>query len=215
MLKDAVIVKLFKGAGRAMPYVPFWVKYLPEAEINTPERLAAYFAQVAHETGNLLSVRENLNYSAKALANTWPKRYSVNPDATIKVPNDLAVSIANKPSAIANNCYANRMGNGNEKSGDGWKYRGRGLFQVTGKASYLAYSIWAYNDDRCVNDPDLLAQPEDAVRSSIWFWVSRNLSKLADDKDIRGITRIINGGYIGLPHRKDLYKEFGNILGVV
>lgn len=214
MLTEAIVTKMFKGAERAKPFAPFWVEHLPQAGINTPERLAAYFAQVAHETGFLQSVRENLNYTAQGLANTWPKRYAVNPTASVKQPNTLAKALAGKPEAIANNCYANRMGNGDEKSGDGWKFRGRGLFQLTGKSTYLAYSKWAYGGYKLLYEPDLVAQPLDAVRSSIWYWTTRDLNKLADQRDIRGMTKIINGGYIGLPHRKELYLEYGKILGV-
>lgn len=120
--------------------------------ITTPKRAAAFLAQVGHESGGLSTVVENLNYSAQGLANIWPGRYSVNPKARPLVPNQLARALERKPQAIANNTYAGRMGNGPEASGDGWRYRGRGPIQNTGKAYAAALRS-------PVGPPSAVAQP--------------------------------------------------------
>jgi putative chitinase len=211
-MTDKTILKLFRGSDRAPLLIPFWLDMLPAAGIDSHERLAAYFAQVSHETGNLRAVEENLNYSAKGLAEIWPKRYAINPNAPTKDPNDLAKAIARNPVAIANHTYANRMGNGGVESGDGYKYRGRGLFQLTGKIQYVEYSKDTYGDNRCVINPDLVAYSEDCVRSSIWYWIRNGLNAFADARDIKGMTKKINGGYTGLEHRQDLYRKFTKLL---
>lgn len=213
MVTEELIYKLFPRNERAKLMAPYWVQYLEPAGIDTPLRLAAYFAQVAHETGNLKDMEENLNYSAQGLANTWPKRYSDSRTKPFR-PNALAQSIARDPVQIANHTYANRMGNGDPASGDGFKYRGRGPFQLTGKDMYAQYSAETYGDNRCVINPSLIAYAEDGVRSSIWFWNKRNLSALADVRDIDGISRKINGGDNGLYHRAELFHKFCNLLGV-
>jgi putative chitinase len=179
-------------------FKPFWKTELPKAGINTPLRLAAYFAQCDHESMGFTAVTEILNYSEDGLINTFPKYFSRMP-GTGKAH---AAQYARKPEKIANLVYANRMGNGNEASGEGWKYRGRGIIQLTGKSNYAAYSPLA------VINPDIVSQPEHAVKSSIWFWTSRNLNRLADVGDTVGITRIINGGVNGLSHRQQLYQQY-------
>jgi putative chitinase len=177
-------------------YKPHWQVQLPVAGINTRLRLAAYFAQCDHESAGFTAVVENLNYSATALMSTFPRYFN---DA------QLAHRYARKPEMIANRVYANRMGNGDEASGDGWKYRGRGIIQLTGKNNYRAYSALA------LANPDIVAQPEHAVRSSIWFWTTNNLNALADAGDFITLTRRINGGTNGLAHRQQLYQHYLNI----
>jgi putative chitinase len=188
------------------------IKYktiLDNYEINTPLRLAHFFAQLHHES-NLKPISENLNYSAQGLANTFPGRYSVNPKAKVKVPNPLANRLARNPQAIANNVYANRMGNGTEASGDGWRFRGRGYIQLTGKNNYLRFS----KDTRLpeiMSNPDLLLQETNAMISALWFWKTNNLNRFSDTDDVRGLTKAINGGFNGLEHRTKLtndYKKF-------
>lgn len=170
---------------------------LAKFEINTPLRLAHFIAQIAHESGSFKYKSENLNYSAKALRAVFGKYFDT--DA-------MAEQHARKPEQIANIVYANRMGNGDPESGDGWLYRGRGLIQLTGKENY-ARCAEAIGVD-CENQPDLLCDDAAAaVAAACWYWQSRKLNDLADSDDIKGITRKINGGYHGLEDREAFYQR--------
>lgn len=163
-------------------------------EINTPYRVAGFLAQVSHESGGFQFVTENLNYSAEALARVFPRYFPTM---------ELAQEYARKPEKIANRCYGSRMGNGDEASGDGWKYRGRGLIQLTGKNNYVAFSLEC--DNEALVNPDLVAEPALAAESAGWFWSKNGLNALADAQDIVGMTKRINGGTNGLDHRQQLY----------
>lgn len=173
-----------------------------EFEIDSPRRLAAFLAQCAHESGLFAHVRENLNYSAQGLRGIWPKRF---PTLAAAQP------YHRNPQKIANKVYADRMGNGSEASGDGWSYRGRGLIQLTGKSNYIACSAGLEYD--VVADPDYLETTEGAARSAAWYWYSRNLNKWADLGDIKTMTKLINGGYIGLEEREHFYHSALSVLG--
>lgn len=155
--------------------------------INSPLRLAHFFAQISHES-NLMPIAENLNYSVDGLMKVFPKYFK-----TI----DIAKNYARMPSFIANRVYANRMGNRNELSGDGYKYRGRGFIQITGRNNYEKLSQQVGVD--YVNNPDLLLNEADAMISAIWYWSVNNLNKFADKDDIDAISDIIN---IGRPTEK-------------
>jgi putative chitinase len=173
-----------------------WIGPLEQAmvrwEITTRPRIAAFLAQAAHESAELLHLEELLNYSADALMRTWPNRFTP----------ALAQEYARKPDAIANYVYANRLGNGDKASGDGWNYRGRGIFQLTGRANYRDCSIAIAGDaDTLLTNPEFLADPDFACQSAGWFWHSRGLSELAERGGFEEITRKINGGVIGLPER--------------
>jgi putative chitinase len=182
-----------------------------EFEINTPQRVAGFLAQTSHESGGYTMLTENLNYRAATLAACWPNRFAVlGPDKKpIKdkqgklTPTAVANSIAGKPELIANLVYSSRMGNGPAESGEGWLYRGRGLKQLTGKFNYEKCSQGLGVD--LVGNPDLLLEPLYAARSAGWFWRSNALSTYADTGDIKGMTKKINGGYIGLEARQALY----------
>jgi len=161
------------------------VKYrtiLNRANINTPLRLSHFFAQISHES-NLKPINENLNYSASGLIKVFPKYFPTT---------ELVNRYARKPEMIANRVYANRMGNGNENSGDGWKYRGRGFIQITGKNNYRALSNHFKVD--YLNNPDLLLQEANAMLSAIWYWNTNNLNKFADKDNIDAVSDIINIG---------------------
>ena len=158
--------------------------------INTPQRMAAFIGQCGHESAGFRTLNENLNYSAQGLRNTWPKRFP--DDAT-------ANAYARQPEKIANKVYADRMGNGNEASGEGWRYHGRGLIQLTGKANYQAAGTALGVD--LVSSPDQVAAPEYAALTAGWFWDSHKLNALADKQDNTGITKAINGGTLGLDDR--------------
>lgn len=180
--------------------------------ITTPNRIRCFLAQLGHESGQLSAVTENLNYSASALRAVFHKYFP-----TLA----LAEQYARKPEKIANRVYANRMDNGSEESGDGWKYRGRGLIQLTGKYNYTQATQKMYALPIGVNfvlEPDLLATPTYATQSAAWFWENAGLNNLADkinggnDEEImRQITKKINGGYNGWDDRWNLYKRAKNI----
>jgi putative chitinase len=170
--------------------------------VNTPLRLAHFFAQLEHES-NLKPIAENLNYSAKALRRVFKKYFQ---------SNEIAECYARKPERIANRVYANRMMNGNEMSGDGWRYRGRGFIQITGKANYLVLSKDTGID--YLNNPDLLLNEADSMISALWFWNKNNINKYADLDDVKKVTRTINGGYNGLKHRKELLEKYKTIFEV-
>jgi putative chitinase len=165
-------------------------------EINTHERICGFLSQCAHESGGFRFVVENLNYSAQALRAIFGKYF---PDDT------SANDYARQPEKIANKVYANRMGNGDEASGDGFKYRGRGLIQITGKDNYTA-SGNALGVD-FINNPDIVEHPEAASLSAGWFWDTRHLNNYADQKDIVGMTKRINGGTNGLDDRQMRYAK--------
>ena len=186
------------------------VKTCQEFEINTPQRVAAFLAQTSHESGGYTMLSENLNYKAATLAACWPNRFAVlgADKKPVKengklVPTAVANSIAGKPELIANLVYSSRMGNGPAESGEGWKFRGRGLKQLTGKDNYARCGAALGLD--LISNPDLLLEPMAAARSAGWFWHANKLSDFADAGDIKGMTKKINGGYIGLEARQALY----------
>lgn len=187
------------------PYVDHWhhalSEALPDYDINTPPRIAAFVAQCAHESGNFTAIKENLNYRAETLSKVWPRLF----------PADVAAQYAHNQEAIANRAYANRMGNGDESSGDGFRFCGRGLIQLTGKSNYQAFADSVQMD---INDvPEYLATFEGAVQSACWFWENNNLNSWADQCDIEKITRIINGGTLGLEDRTARYQHALQVMG--
>jgi len=168
----------------------------------TPIRAAHFFAQTAHETGEYKLFSENLNYSAQGLQGTFGKYF----------PGTLEESYARNPEKIANRVYADRMGNGNEASGDGWKYRGRGALQLTGKANYQAFTTYLNKPEIMVN-PDLVATTY-AFESAMYFFEKNKLWSICDqgvsDSSILSLTKRINGGTNGLDHRKTLTNKYYN-----
>jgi putative chitinase len=182
-----------------------------EFEINTPQRIAGFLAQTSHESGGYTMLTEDLRYRAETLAVCWPNRFAVlGPDKKpVKdakgknTPTKVAQAIAGKPELIANMVYSNRMGNGPAESGEGAKFIGRGLKQLTGKDNYTRCGAALGLD--LVNNPDLLLEPMAAARSAGWFWKTNNLNSFADANDIKGMTKKINGGFIGLAQRQALY----------
>lgn len=164
---------------------------LPRYEINTVDRVAAFLAQCGHESADFTVLRENLNYSAKGLHATWPTRF---------ISEDAAVPYNRNPEAIANKVYSSRLGNGDEASGDGWLYRGRGAIQLTGKANYQTFadSLGSTLEETVAYTETL----EGAVESAAFFWNRNNLNTLADERNITAMTKKINGGTLGLEERK-------------
>lgn len=177
-------------------------------QVNTPLRIAHFLAQAEHESG-LKPISENLNYSAKGLSSIF-RKYFPTPADTLRYER--------KPLLIANKVYANRMGNGAESSGDGWKYRGRGFFQITGKNNYIMLSKDARID--CFNNPDLLLEEPNALISALWYWNKHKLNDLADKDDLDAISDIINIGHStekegdsnGYLHRKELLLKWKNLI---
>ena len=182
-----------------------WYRALTENiyffEIDNEKRIAAFLAQTSHESMNYTRVIENLNYRWTSLRSVFPKYF----------PNDsLAKKYAHDQRAIANRVYANRMGNGPESSGDGWRYRGRGLIQLTGKYNYKKFG-----DSLGISlseVPDFLETFDGAVISACWYWENKDLNYYADNDDIKSITKLINGGYIGL---EDRIRKYSNILEIL
>lgn len=184
---------------------------MAEFGIDTPIRQAAFLAQVFHESGNLSAVDENLNYSAEALQRVWPNRFDAG----------TALAYARKPEKIANKVYANRMGNGDEASGDGFKHRGAGLIQLTGKANQAACAAALGLSNDLVGA--WLKTEEGASRSAGWFWKKCNANVYADKGDFDGVSDVVNlgrktdkaGDAIGYAHRQSLYNAFKRVLGVI
>jgi putative chitinase len=188
----SVIDKTESTAGAQAVYLPL-SKLLPENGITTHKEIAEFCAQCAHESGGFRRLIENLSYSAEGLAKTWPNRFAL----ADKTPNLLAKDIARNSELIGNYVYANRMGNGNPDTGDGFKYRGRGIIQLTGKDNYQAAQDALGIE--CVNNPDMLTEINCAARVAVWFWVKNKCGK-APNFDAQ--TRIINGGIKGLDDRR-------------
>ena len=191
------------------PYIDHWhealCEILPDYDINTPQRLAAFLAQCAHESGGFKAIKENLNYRAVTLRKIFPKYFP-----TDEIANQYA-NLPNKQEAIANRVYANRMGNGPEDSGDGFRYCGRGLIQLTGKDNYTRF---AQSTEQTVEEAsEHLTTFEGCVQSAAWFWEANNLNQWADAGDILTLTKRINGGTIGLDDRKKHYAHALHVLG--
>jgi putative chitinase len=187
-------------------YVSYWYaalqQLLPQYEINTSERIAAFLAQCAHESGGFVFIKENLNYRWQSLRKVFPKYF----------PTDaLAQQYEKQPEKIANRVYANRMGNGPEESGDGYKFCGRGLIQVTGRENYSWFAASLHISPEEASE--YMETFEGAAQSACWFWESNNLNQWADKRDILTLTKRINGGTIGLEDRKKHYEHCLHVLG--
>lgn len=190
------------------PHIEHWhealCEILPDYDIDTPERVAAFLAQCAHESGGFRAIKENLNYRPATLVTLFKKYFDL-PTA------ERYCAMSDKQAAIANKIYANRMGNGPESSGDGYRYCGRGLIQLTGKDNYTRY---AQSTEQTVEEAsEHLTTFEGCVQSAAWFWEANNLNQYADSGDILTMTKRINGGTIGLEDRKKHYEHACHVLG--
>jgi putative chitinase len=189
------------------PYLDNWhsaiSEILPVYDINTPERVAGWLAQCAHESGYFRFLKENLNYRAESLLKTFPKYFK-----TL----DEARQYERQPAKIANRVYANRMGNGDEASGDGFRYLGRGLIQLTGKNNYTLFA--AAIDTPLEEIPEYLQTFEGAIQSACWFWEQNNINQWADKRDILTMSKRINGGTIGMEDRIMKYNKALKMFGV-
>jgi putative chitinase len=191
------------------PYVEHWHRALeqlfPEYDINTPKRMAAFIAQCAHESAGFTALVENLNYRWQSLRKVFPKYF---PDDVIA---QEYASRPNKQEAIANRIYASRMGNGDEASGDGFRFRGRGLIQLTGRHNYTWFA--ASLEITPEEATEYLMTFEGAAQSACWFWETNKLNQWADAGDIVTLTKRINGGTIGLDDRIKHYEHALHVLG--
>lgn len=173
-----------------------------EYQIDTPLKMSHFLAQTAHESGGFRLMEENLNYSADRLIAVFPK-YFRNIDAR---------SYHRQPEKIANRVYANRMGNGDEETGDGYMFRGRGLIQLTGRNNYTLYA--EENNLDLDSAVEYLTTPEGAVASAGWFWNRNDINELAEEDNVRAVTKRINGGHHGLQERIKYTDKFKDLLGV-
>jgi putative chitinase len=208
MFTRSKLLQIFPNASKSKLDLDLLVDVLedtfsdPRSGLSTLNRRASFLAQLAHESGEFRVVSENLNYSAEGLMKTFKKYFPT----TV-----LANQYARKPSQIANRVYGNRMENGPEASGDGWRYRGRGFIQLTGKRNYrLCGQALGIN---LLEDPDYISRSAiGAIESALWYWRVNNLNSYADRNDIRGQTLIINGGTNGLEERIRYYEKAKQIL---
>lgn len=187
--------ELLQGNPHSQQWYDALCEELPKYEITSIPRVAMFMAQCGHESANFTALKENLNYQAHALSAIWPSRF----------PPDVAVRYAHNQEAIANRAYCNRMGNGPEESGDGWKFHGRGLIQLTGRTLYetLAKELGKELDDAVAYCETF----DGAIESACFFWEHHKLNAVCDEGDIVRVTRIINGGTLGLEDRSARYNR--------
>lgn len=203
MVTLAQLVKILPASrARAPVFIEPLNAAMAESQINTAARQAAFIPQIGHESMSLTKLTEGLNYSAERLMQVWPTRFPTLAST---------VGYARNPVALANHVYADRMGNGDERSGDGWRYRGAGLKQLTGKENHIACALHFDIDPDEVGD--WLRTIEGACRSAAWFWRLHGLNELADVGNFRRITKVINGGYNGYDERLALYQTALGSLG--
>jgi putative chitinase len=185
--------------------VPVWYEQLnsllPIFDITGLKRTSAFLAQSAYESGGYAKLSEDLNYKATTLMRLWPKRFP-----TLEIANRYV----GDPEALANFVYASRMGNGDPATGDGYRYRGRGLFQLTGKDNYSKFAKYA--NIPVEEAPAYLETARGALHSALWFWDIHDLNSLADAGDMEGITQRVNGGQNGITDRIHLYNKITGIL---
>ena len=201
LISKDLLTNLGVTSARADKFVPELNTALPEYEIDTGLRVAHFLAQVLHESGKLRHVEENLNYSSEALLKVFGKYFT---------PSEAA-DYARDPKRIGSRVYGGRMGNGPEQSGEGYRYRGRGLIQLTGKNNYRKFSDWVGDD--MVARPDSVAT-QYPVRSAVYYWDMNNLNTLADSDEVRMVTKRINGGFNGLPDRIALLSKAKTLLAI-
>jgi putative chitinase len=202
MITEEQLARLIPGNNNVADWYFNMMQFLPMYDITTNRRIAAFIAQCGHESASFRILRENLNYRWESLRRVFPKYFPTD---------ELAKQYERKPEMIANRVYASRMGNGPESSGDGWKYAGKGLIQLTGKNNYTAFanSIGMSLEEV----PEYLVTYEGAIESACWFWRTNRLNRFVDDNNFVGLTRAINGGTHGLDDRTNRYNLALKVLG--
>ncbi len=201
-MNQQIIAEILAKNPNADDWAKVLCEVLPTYEINTNLRLAHFLAQTCHESVNYTRLEESLNYSAEILSKIWPKRF---PADMAKKYGRTVTQKANQE-VIGNILYGGRMGNA---ANEGYKYRGRGLIQLTGKDNYKQFSIDSFGNDSIVQNPDQVAKDKKiATHSAAWFWKKNNLNAFADQDNVFVISKKINGGTLGLNERKKLTEEF-------
>lgn len=191
-------------------FVKAFNKYSDQFGITSKQRAIHFISQVAVESDQLNAIEENLNYSAEGLMKTWPSRFTA----------EKAKEYARQPQKIANYVYANRMGNGDEASGDGWRYKGRGLIMLTGKSQYLNYEKSGLCNGKLTENPEWLAKYPGALKSAMWYWKTNGLNEIADRDDggtagesvCMTISKKVNGGNNGLSQRLYFWRQAKKVL---
>jgi len=214
MLSAEILHRCFPKANKdnLNKYADALVAACEEFEINTPKRVAGFLSQVAHESAQFSAIKENLNYKSQALTALFGSRITAAQAADVG-RDDTTKKPANQE-GIANIIYGGAWGSknlGNVNEGDGWKFRGRGLIQLTGRSNYTRCGQGLSKD--LAEDPSYLETPEGAARSAAWFWKSRGLNEVADTGDVRKMTKLVNGGDLGLADREHHYHEILGVLG--
>lgn len=200
---EEMVIELLRGNEEAEDWYDAMCEILPLWEIDTPERVAMFIAQCGHESNNFKVLTENLNYSADALNKLFPKYF--------KNANRDAAPYHRQPRKIANVIYAGRMDNGDTTSDDGWKFKGGGILQLTGRYNYTQFGKEVdKTPDEAV---EYVRTKKGALDSACWFWDTNGLNKFCDARDIKGATKRINGGFIGLEDRKKHYDHAMEVLG--
>ena len=203
------LITLIGQPNRADTWLAAFDKFLNKYQIDTPIRFAMWFSQCAHESANFSMLKENLNYSADALRRVFGKYFPTG---------QLATAYARQPAKIANRVYANRMGNGSEASGDGFKFCGRGLIQLTGKDNYEKFAKFC---GKPLNEiPDYLQTEEGAVESACWYWIVNNLNQHADKENVDAVSDIINRGHVtsaigDANGYRDRLKKYQTVLSII
>ena len=215
LLTQAQLVRAASGLerGNLDSFVAYFNMYAIHFGLTKKSRVVHFLAQIFSESGALKATSENMNYSAQRLMQVWPSRFK-----TL----EQAEPYAHNPEKLANNVYANRMGNGDELSGDGWRFRGRGLIGLTGKANYANFNKCDLITEDVVKRPDKVADYPLCLVSAMWFWEKHNLNDLADmdlggsngESIVEKITQKVNGGQIGIANRKYYYRRFKRELGL-
>jgi len=197
------IIHILHGNADAAAWADAALEILPKYEINTPNRIAGFFAQCGHESMNFTALSENLNYRAETLEKLFSKYFSKS--------GRNAADYAKQPEKIANVIYASRMGNGDTASGDGYRFRGRGVIQLTGRDNYTAFGL---SIGLMANDViDYVQTKKGALESACWYWNSRKINLACDENDIVKMTKLVNGGTIGLEDRRSHYEKALAVLG--
>lgn len=196
-----LIVALFPKAKDIDVLTESMIALFPKYELNTVNRIAGFLAQCSHESADFTLSKENLNYSSEGLLKVFPKYFKTNTEA---------VAYARKAEKIANKVYANRYGNGDEASGDGYRYSGKGFIQLTFKDNYKAFAKDINIEMKDV--VEYLLSTKGALESALWYWKTRNLNKYCDSDDIKGMSKVVNGGTIGLEDRTARYEKYKKAL---
>ena len=200
MITEQNLKQIFPNIKNAAEWAEKFNLYLPRYDITQESEVAMFLAQTGYETQQFTRLKENMNYSSvDRLLAVFPKYFKAMPRQAISL-------YVGNPEKVGNLVYANRMGNGDEKSGDGYKFRGRGLMHLTGKHNYAKFANFIATPE-ITNNPDLVAEVKFAILSAIWFWKYNNLSVPAMAGDVDRVTKIINGGTNGLEDRRKLYNR--------